>query len=166
MKSNKSLHIRLAKREQISGFARFLCMTRQGLYKALKVGKRNLWADYIQFIRKEIYMLGQKVYYVDLDKNNVYDGIVTAEMIDHNGYHSYRLHTAEGDTYKIKPYVFPDKESAKAGLEVMYPKAEEMRKIRDEAQAKIDAMRLELNGKPEFDGEYYGKITGQTTEQD
>lgn len=162
MKSNKSLHIRLAKREQISGFARFLCMTRQGLYKALKTGKRNLWADYIEFMRKESYMLGQKIYYIDLDENNVYDGVVTAEMIDHNGYRSYRIHNADGDTYKIKPYVYPDKESAKAALEVMFPKAEAMRKLRDEAQAKIDAMRLELNGKPEFDGEKYN---GKTTEE-
>lgn len=159
MKSNKSLHIRLSRREQISGFARFLCMTRQGLYKALKTGRRNLWIDYIKFIRKELYMLGQKVYYIDLDKNNVYDGVVTAEMIDHNGYRSYRIHTEAGDTYRIKPYVYHDKESAKVALEIMYPKAELMRKMRDEAQGKIDAMRFELNGKPEFDGEkYYGKI--------
>ena len=157
MKSNKSLHIRLARREQISGFARFLHITRQGLYKALKIGKKNLWIEYLKYMRKEQYMLGQKIYYIDLEQNNVYDGVVTAEMIDHNGYRSYRIHTADGDTYKIKPYVYPDKESAKAALEIMYPKAEEMRKIRDEAQAKIDAMRLELNGKPEYNGEYYGK---------
>lgn len=157
MKSNKSLHIRLARKEQISSFARFLGMTRQGLYKAF-TGKRNLWAEYIKFIGGA--MLGQKVYYVDLDKNNVYDGVVTAELIDHNGYRSYRIHTTEGDTYQIKPYVFPDKESAKAALEIMTPKAEAMRKIRDEAQARIDAMRLELNGKPEFGG-YNGKTTGQ-----
>lgn len=106
-------------------------------------------------------MLGQKVYYVDLEKNNIYEGIVTAEMIDHNGYRSYRLHTDTGDTYQIKAYVYPDIESAKAALEVMYPKAEEMRKIRNEAQARIDAMRLELNGQPEFDGETYGKNTNQ-----
>jgi hypothetical protein len=130
-------------------------MTRQGLYKALKAGKKNLWIEYIKFIRKELYMLGQKIYFIDLDQNNVYDGVVTAELIDHNGYHSYRIHTETGDTYRIKPYVYPDKESAKAALEIMYPKAEEMRKIRDEAQAKIDAMRLEINGKPEFDGEKY-----------
>lgn len=161
MKSNKALHTRLAKREQVSEFARFLCMSRQGLYKAFK-GKRNLWIDYIQYLRKEKYMLGQKVYYIDLDKNNIFEGVITAELIDHNGYRSYRIHTAEGDTYMIKAYVYPDKESAKAALEVMYPKAEEMRKIRDEAQAKIDAMRLEINGKPEFDGEkYYGKDTRQ-----
>lgn len=159
MKSNKSLHNRLARKEQVSGFARYLGMTRQGLYKAFK-GKRNLWAEYIKFMRRD-YMLGQKVYYIDLDKNNIYDGIVTAEMIDHNGYHSYRIKTGTEETYRIKSYVYPDKESAKAALEIMYPKAEEMRKLRDEAQAKIDAMRLELNGKPEFDGENYGKNTGQ-----
>lgn len=160
MKSNKSLHIRLARREQISGFARFLCMSRQGLYKALKTGKRNLWTEYIQFLRKELYMLGQKVYFIDLDKNNIFEGVVTAEMIDNNGYHSYRIQNEAGQTYRIKPYVFPDKETAKAALEVNYPKAEQMRKIRDEAQAKIDALRLEINGKPEFDGEkYYGKDT-------
>lgn len=162
MKSNKSLHIRLAKREQISGFARFLCMTRQGLYKALKTGKRNLWAEYIVYLRKELYMLGQKVYYIDLDEKNTFEGVVTAELIDHNGYHSYRIHTEAGDTYKIKSYVYPDKESAKAALEVMLPKAEAMYKIRDEAQAKLDAMRLDLNGKPEFDGDKYGKTTEQT----
>lgn len=106
-------------------------------------------------------MLGTTVYFIDLDNNNVYDGVVTAEMIDHNGYRSYRIHTETGDTYRISSYVYPDLESAKAALEVMYPQAEEMRKIRDEAQAKIDAMRLELNGKPEFDGELYGKATGQ-----
>lgn len=158
MKSNKALHTRLAKREQVSEFARFLCMSRQGLYKAFK-GKRNLWIDYIQYLRKEKYMLGQKVYYIDLDKNNIFEGVITAELIDHNGYRSYRIHTTDGDTYRIKPYVYADKEAARAVLEVMYPKAEEMRKIRDEAQAKIDAMRLELNGKPEFEGEYYGKDT-------
>lgn len=163
MKSNKSLHERLARKEQVSRFARFLGMSRQGLYKALKTGRKNLWYDYIQFLRKETYMLGNHVFYIDLDNNNIYDGIVSAELIDHNGYRSYRIHTEEGDTYKIKPYVYPDKESAKAALEIMYPKAEAMRKLRDEAQAKIDAMRLELNGKPEFDGEkYYEQDTGQT----
>lgn len=159
MKSNRSLHNRLARKEQVSGFARYLGMTRQGLYKAF-TGKRNLWTEYIKFIGGA--MLGQKVYYIDLDKNNVYEGTVTAEMIDHNGYRSYRIHTSEGDTYRIKPYVYPDKESAKVALEIMYPKAEQMRKIRDEAQAKIDAMRLELNGKPEFSGEKYGKDTEET----
>lgn len=163
MKSNKSLHLRLAKKEQVSRFARFLGMSRQGLYKALKTGRKNLWFNYIRFLGEEIFMLGKKVYYIDLDENNVYDGIVSAELIDHNGYRSYRIHTEEGDVYKIKPYVYPDKESAKAALEIMYPKAEAMRKLRDEAQAKIDAMRLELNGKPEFDGEkYYEQDTGQT----
>lgn len=157
MKSNKSLHIRLARKEQVSSFARYLGITRQGLYKAFN-GKKNLWIEYIKFIGKEIYMLGKKIYYVDLEKNNVYDGVVTAELIDHNGYRSYRLHTAEGDIYRIKPYIFPNKESAKVALDIMYPKAETMRKIRDEAQAKIDAMRLELNGKPEF-GEYNGTTT-------
>ena len=106
-------------------------------------------------------MLGKTVYYIDLDKNNVYDGVVTAEMIDHNGYRSYRIHTETGDTYQLSSYVYPDFESAKAALEAKYPQAEEMRRIRDEAQAKIDAMRLDLNGKPEFDGELYGKTTGQ-----
>lgn len=162
MKSNKSLHERLARKEQVSRFARFLGMSRQGLYKALKTGRKNLWFNYILLMREEIYMLGSKVYYVDLDKNNVYDGIVTAEMIDHNGYRSYRIHTETGDTYMIKPYVYPDKESAKAALEIMFPKAELMRKMRDEAQGKIDALRYELNGKPEFDGEkYYGKNARQ-----
>lgn len=155
MKSNKSLHIRLAKKEQVSKFARYLRMTRQGLYKAFK-GKKNLWLEYIKFLRGD-YMLGQTVYYIDLDENKVYSGVVTAEMIDQNGYYSYRIQNETGYTYRIKAYVYLDLESAKTALKVMYPIAEKMRKIRDEAQAKIDAMRLELNGKPEFKGEYYGK---------
>lgn len=160
MKSNKSLHIRLAKREQISGFARFLCMTRQGLYKAFK-GKRNLWNEYLKYLRKELYMLGQKVYHLDLGENgNIYEGIVTAELIGENGYTSYRLKTSEGFVYKEKPYVFPDKESAKEAFDIYYPKAQEMRRIQVEATAKIDAIRAEILGKPEFNGEeYYGKDT-------
>jgi hypothetical protein len=159
MKSNKSLHIRLARREQISGFARFLCMTRQGLYKALKTGKKNLWIEYIKFIGKEIYMLGKKVYYLDLKEGgNVYEAIVAGEIIGQTGYRSYRLKTETGFTYREKPYVYPDKESAKAAFDIFYPKAQEMRRIQAEATAKIDAIRAEILGKPEFNGEeYYGK---------
>lgn len=57
---NKRLHTRLAKRSQLSGFARYLCMSRQGLYKALKQEKRNLWALYARYVR-EIFMLGKKL---------------------------------------------------------------------------------------------------------
>lgn len=98
-------------------------------------------------------MLGKKVYYVDLDNNEVKEGIVTAEMIDTHGYRSYRIQTNEDYTYRIKPYVHPDYESAISTLEVMKPIADEMRRLQKEAQDKIDALRLELNGKPEFEVE-------------
>lgn len=157
MKTNKSLHTQLRKRCKVSDFARFLCMSRQGLYKAF-ARKRNLWPEYIEYIRKDVYMLGQKVYYIDLEENNVSEGTVLGLSIDHNGYCCYRLKTDEGEVYKIKPYVYPDKNSAQTALEIMYPKAEKMWKIRDEAQSKIDALREDLNGKPEYKVEdYYGQ---------
>ena len=63
---NKRLHTRLAKRSQVSGFARYLCMSRQGLYKALKQEKRNLWALYARYVR-EIFMLGKKVFLTEAE---------------------------------------------------------------------------------------------------
>lgn len=98
-------------------------------------------------------MLGKKIYYVDLDDNEVKEGIINAEMIDTHGYRSYRIQTESGNTYRIKPYVYSDYESAITSLNVMKPIADEMKRIQKEAQDKIDALRLELNGEPEFEVE-------------
>ena len=47
-------------------------------------------------------MLGKKIYYVDLDNNEVNEGTITAEMIDTHGYRSYWIQTESGNTYRIK----------------------------------------------------------------
>lgn len=96
-------------------------------------------------------MLGSEVYYVDLDDNQVKKGIVNAEMIDNNGYHSYRIQTDKGYTYRIKPYVFNSEIGANKALSEMKPIADEMKRIQKEAQAMIDDLRIKLNGKPEYE---------------
>ena len=148
---NKRLHTRLAKRSQVSGFARYLGMSRQGLYKALKQEKRNLWVLYARYVR-EIFMLGKKVYYLSLsEKNpNIYDGVVVAETISKHGHRTYGIDTGNGTTYKESAYVFADKELAKAAFDAMLPKVKQIYEIQNEAQSKIDAIRHELLGDPEF----------------
>ena len=148
---NKRLHTRLAKRGQVSDFARFLCMSRQGLYKALKQEKRNLWVLYARYAR-EIFMLGQKVYYLKLSEENpnIFDGVVFAETISPKGRRMYGIKTQEGKVYKESAYVFRDKELAKAAFDAMLPMAQEIYKIQNEAQEKIDAIRDKLLGEPEF----------------
>lgn len=148
---NKRLHTRLAKRSQVSGFARYLCMSRQGLYKALKQEKRNLWALYARYVR-EIFMLGKKVYYLKLSEKdpNIYEGVVVAETISKHGHCTYGIDTGNGTAYKESAYVFSDKELAKAAFDAMMPKVKLMYEIQKEAQEKIDAIRNELLGDPEF----------------
>lgn len=153
MKTNKRLHQRLSKREQVSEFSRFLCMSRWGLYKVLKQEKRNLWGEYLRYVTtKEMYMLGQKVYYLNLseDKGNVYEGVVRTETISNKGYRVYIIETEDGKVAKEKPYVFSDKEAAKAAFDAMMPVAKEMWSIQREANERCDALRLQLMGAPEF----------------
>lgn len=152
MKSNKRLHTRLSKREQVSEFARFLCMSRWGLYKVLKQEKRNLWADYVRWMRKDNYMLGKKVYYLIFaeERANVYEGVLVGESISDKGYRLCLIDTADGRVAREKSYVYADKETAQAAFEVMLPKAKEIYEIQREAQARIDALRKELLGEPEF----------------
>lgn len=148
---NKRLHTRLSKRSQVSGFARYIGMSRQGLYKALKQEKRNLWVLYARYVR-EIFMLGKKVYYLKLSEKdpNIYDGVVVAETISKHGHRTYGIDTGNGTTYKESAYVFPDKELAKAAFDAMLPKVKQMYEIQNEANQKIDAIRQELLGEPEF----------------
>lgn len=149
---NKRLHTRLARREQVSGFARFLRISRQGLYKILKQEKKNLWEKYILWMQEEVYMLGQKVYYLKMTEKdaNVYDGIVVAEYISGSGHRAYTIRTKGGDIDKEKPYVYADKECAKAAFEAMWPKAKKMYDILNQAREDCDKIRNELLGKPEF----------------
>lgn len=153
MKTNKRLHIRLSKRDQVSGFARFLCMSRQGLYKALKQEKRNLWAAYVRWVNTmEIYMLGKKVYWLSFaeGKENVYDGVVIGASISESGYRRYLIETAEGKVARESAYVFADKETAKAAFDVMLPIADKMVEIQKKAQEELDKLRRQLLGEPEF----------------
>lgn len=148
---NKRLHTRLAKRGQVSDFARFLCMSRQGLYKALKQEKRNLWVLYARYAR-ERFMLGKKVYYLKMTEKdaNVYDGVVVAESITDDGYRSYSIKTKDGLIEKESAYVYADKELAKAAFDVMWPKAKKMYEILSNARKECDAIRDDLLGEPEF----------------
>lgn len=153
MKTNKRLHARLSKREQVSGFARFLRMSRWGLYKALKQEKRNLWASYVRWVNTmEIYMLGRKVYWLSFaeGKENVYDGIVIGETISDTGYRRYLIETAEGKVARESAYVYADKEVAKAAFDAKLPIANKMVEIQKKAQEELDALRKEILGDPEF----------------
>ena len=148
---NKRLHTRLAKQSRVSSFARYLGVSRQGLYKALKQEKRNLWGLYARYT-KEIFMLGEKVYYLKLsEKNpNIYDGVVIAETISKHGHRTYGIDTGSGTVYKESAYVFQDKELAKATFDVMLPMVKQIYEIQKEAQAKVDEIRNRLLGTPEF----------------
>lgn len=97
-------------------------------------------------------MLGKKVYYLRLSEENpnIFDGVVFAETISFKGRRMYGIQTPEGKIYKESAYVFADKELAKAAFDVMLPKSKEMYEIQNEAQKKMDAIRDELLGKPEF----------------
>ena len=153
MKTNKRLHIRLSKREQVSGFARFIGMSRQGLYKALKQEKRNLWASYVRWVNTmEIYMLGKKVYWLSFaeGKENVYDGVVIGETISETGYRRYLIETAEGKVARESAYVYADKEVAKAAFDAKLPIANKMLEIQKKAQEELDTLRKEILGDPEF----------------
>nr|DAE46860.1 MAG TPA: Transcriptional regulator FleQ factor, AAA+, ATPase, c-di-GMP [Caudoviricetes sp.] len=163
MKTNKRLHIRLSKREQVSGFARFIGMSRQGLYKALKQEKRNLWALYVRWVNvMEIYMLGKKVYWLSFaeGRENVYDGVVIGASISDKGYRRYLIETAEGRVARESAYVFADKETAKAAFDIMLPIADKMVEIQKKAQEELDALRKQLLGEPEF-----SHLTGETHEK-
>ena len=153
MKTNKRLHLRLSNREQVSGFARFLGVSRQGLYKALKQEKRNLWASYVRWVNvMEIYMLGKKIYWLSFKdgKENVCDGVVIGETISSTGHRTYLIDTAEGKVASESAYVFADKETAKAAFDTMLPIANKMVEIQKKAQEECDALRKELIGEPEF----------------
>ena len=149
MKTNKRLHIRLSKREQVSGFARFIGMSRQ----ALKQEKRNLWASYVRWVNTmEIYMLGKKVYWLSFaeGKENVYDGVVIGETISETGYRRYLIETAEGKVARESAYVYADKEVAKAAFDAKLPIANKMLEIQKKAQEELDTLRKEILGDPEF----------------
>lgn len=153
MKTNKRLHIRLSKREQVSGFARYLRMSRWGLYKALKQEKRNLWGLYAQWVNiLEIYMLGKKVYWLSFKegKENVYDGVVVGETISEKGYRVYLIDTKDGKVARESAYVYSDKGLAKAAFDVKLPIVNKMVEIQKKAQEECDALRVEILGKPEF----------------
>lgn len=96
-------------------------------------------------------MLGKKVYYLSLSEDNpeICEGVVVAELISKHGHRTYGI-KGERTVYKESSYVFPDKELAKAAFDAMLPKVKQIYEIQNEAQSKIDAIRHDLLGDPEF----------------
>jgi len=96
-------------------------------------------------------MIGQNVFYLDFMHECVQNAVCTGTHIGTGGYLIYDLQTAEGPCAREKAFVFKEEEDAEQALRLMQPIYQKMKDIQEQAKQKIDTLRQELLGKPEFD---------------
>ena len=95
-------------------------------------------------------MIGQSVFYLDFMHERVQEGVCTGAHIGPGGYIIYDLQTPEGACAREKAFVFKEEEDAEQALRLMQPIYQKMKDIQEQAKQKIDALRQDLLGKPEF----------------
>lgn len=93
-------------------------------------------------------MLGDTVYFLDFKNNTVKEGVVYDEHITSSGYPAYQILTGDNFIQLEQSLCHQVKEHAEQKLLELKPLADEITELAKSSQAKIDAMREQLLGKP------------------
>lgn len=95
-------------------------------------------------------MLGQKVYFCDMVSESVKEGVALSETITQTG---YRVWIVLSEGVKKSPessMVFETREEAEEKLNQALPRQALMKSIQKECEEKLDRIRKEVIGEPEF----------------
>lgn len=95
-------------------------------------------------------MLGNKVYFCDMKGKQVREGIALSEVVSQTGYRVWIVFS-EGIKYSPEAsMVFETRESAEEKLAFSLPRQQLMQDIQDECDKKLERIRKEVIGEPEF----------------
>lgn len=95
-------------------------------------------------------IVGDKVFFTDLKKKAVLEGIIYGITVSSTGYILYGILCQDGSkTTKERACVFTSLEEAQQKLPQQIKIHDEMEAILKESQSKMDALRLQIIGNPE-----------------
>lgn len=103
--------------------------------------------------RKDLIMLGKNIYFLKFDKTEggaVKDGFCVGEYISDNGYRTMLIMCADGRISREAAYVFESRTEAENALAIMQPTVDKMQSLDERTTNKLNEMRKELIGEPEF----------------
>lgn len=96
-------------------------------------------------------MLGNKIYYIDTTNKKVGCGLIFSYSVNEEGFSVYGIKTAEGAyLVHLEKLCFKTEEEANERLGEVIAINEEIKNIQNDANHKIDFLREQLRGKPEF----------------
>lgn len=95
-------------------------------------------------------MIGKYIYFLDFKNRCVGSGIVIGSHITTTGYGAYLIRTAEGDKQKEQSICYLIEEEAGEALKLKLPIADEINKLVEETNKRVDDLRLALIGEPPF----------------
>jgi hypothetical protein len=97
-----------------------------------------------------MFELGQEIYYCDV-KNGVQKGVVLGYSVNEQGHDVYSV--KNGQTYVVvfKSYCYLTEEEAQKELDRIKPLNDKIIELRDKCNAEIDALLVEIYGKPAYE---------------
>ncbi len=97
--------------------------------------------------------IGEKVYCVEIKEKRIVEAIIIGAGISTTGYLQYALRTNEAQPRNVRldyALVFKDENEANIQLPTILKLEDDMKAVIKEYDAKLNAMRETLLGKPEF----------------
>jgi hypothetical protein len=95
-------------------------------------------------------MLGETIYFLDFKNKTVVPGVVYDVHVTSTGHSAYQLLVDDQFRQVECSLCYPTVETAEFALKQAQPLADKINTFAKESQAKIDAMREELLGKPQY----------------
>lgn len=95
-------------------------------------------------------MIGKYIYFLDFKNRCVGSGIVIGSHITTTGYGAYLIRTPEGDKQKEQSICYLIEEEAGEALKLKLPIADEINKLVEETNKRVNDLRLDLIGEPPF----------------